>query len=604
MLRQSKRLLVMTLSVLMVLTSIDIQSFATSKTEAPVLKSLNVYTIDGKTESKLKWGSVNRAYYGIYRKAPKGRYHRIAVVRGKSTYTTYSDKKMKTRTDYTYTVRRLAKPIKTKKIIIKGAYDKVGITAMSVEPEIKVDFSNRRADITWKPVGGASKYIVYRKFEGKAYERLSTLESDTTEYEDVYGKSFSKTEKSDYLYVKNLMDPSNIKVSYMVRAVSENDGKTSYGNYSVKGVFKLSEPTIISASVDLDKVSIKWSDVPFANKYYIYSGYKNDADAVIKWKKIGVVADGDVTLATHKAKLVCPEDNYVYFTVKAVSDTNGIATHSNCEKNFRIDRRNYSDHNVLFLGDSITFGSPYKSYVNRYIYSYPWRVSQLTGIHFYNPSIPGATLAYKESNSDYHRYRIVTDVADKLSKGWDPYTPAGLIPPNKSKSFADYDTIVIAAGTNDYSDSIPVGNVNSSDISTYSGAMNHIVNYVKEANRIRINEGKRPIKLVFMNLFYSNRVGDRYSETINRFTYSNEIGLTLSDYQKSINELVKSYQSYYKSTYDESDNDEYVMQFNTEKYVNQATCQYKTSDNLHMTKNTYAEIGNDLSEYLIDNVFN
>lgn len=602
MLRQSKRLLVMTISVVMVLTSIGIQSFATSKTETPVLKSLNVYTKAGMTESKLKWESVNRAYYGIYRKAPNGRYQRIAVVRGKSTYTTYSDKKMKARTDYTYTVRRVAKPIKTKKVIVKGAYDKAGITAMSNETETKVDFSNRRADITWKPVDGASKYIVYRKFEGKAYERLSTLESDTTEYEDVYGKSFSRTEKSDYLYVKNLLDPSDIKVSYMVRAISENDGKTSYGNYSVKGVFKLSEPVIISASVNLDKVNIRWSDVPFANRYYIYSGYKNDTG--IKWKKIGVVADSDMMSATHKAKLIYPEDNYVYFTVKAVSDTNGIRTYSNCEKAFRIDRRNYSDHNVLFLGDSITFGSPYKSYTNRYIYSYPWRVSQLTGIHFYNPSIPGATLAYKESGSSYHRYRIVTDVADKLSKGWDPYTPAGLIPANKSKSFADYDTIVIAAGTNDYSDNIPVGDVNSSDMSTYSGAMNHIMDYVKEANRIRINEGKRPIKLVFMDLFYSDRVGDRYSETINRFTHSNEIGLTLSDYQKGINELVKSYQSYYKSTYGESDNYGSVLQFNTEKYVDQTTCPYKTSDNLHMTKNTYAEIGNDLSEYLIDNVFN
>lgn len=56
---------------------------------------------------------------------------------------------------------------------------------------------------------------------------------------------------------------------------------------------------------------------------------------------------------------------------------------------------NYSKDNskykILYFGDSITYGSPYKSNSNKHIFSIPYRVKELLGCVYYNPSIPGST---------------------------------------------------------------------------------------------------------------------------------------------------------------------------------------------------------------------
>ena len=71
----------------------------------------------------------------------------------------------------------------------------------------------------------------------------------------------------------------------------------------------------------------------------------------------------------------------------------------------------------------------------------------MTGAKAYNPSIPGATYAYNERTN---RARIVTDIAENIKYG---KTPENALHEN-NKTYRDFDVVVMAAGTNDYSDNI------------------------------------------------------------------------------------------------------------------------------------------------------
>lgn len=231
----------------------------------------------------------------------------------------------------------------------------------------------------------------------------------------------------------------------------------------------------------------------------------------------------------------------------------------------------------------IGIGSPYKGKNTVEVFSYPWRVQQLTGVKMYNPSIPGATYAYKNDKS---RDRLVKDVAVPMNEGKTPYKALH----ENSQTYKDFDIVVLAAGTNDYSDNIKLGNINSIDRTEFNGALNEIMGYIKAASEERVQEGKQPSKVVFVDLFFSNRT-KVFAEITNRFVTYNDIGLTLTDYQNNLNDMIEKYKS------EGID----ICQFHTAQFVDENTCATNTSDNLHMTRYTYSQIGNDLSGFLINN---
>lgn len=65
---------------------------------------------------------------------------------------------------------------------------------------------------------------------------------------------------------------------------------------------------------------------------------------------------------------------------------------------------------------------------------------------------------------------------------------------------------------------------------------------ISDASKARVAEGKQPIKVVFLNLFYSDRTHS-YAKRTNRFTTKNKIGLTLTGYQNAINRIASKYDS-------------------------------------------------------------
>ena len=235
----------------------------------------------------------------------------------------------------------------------------------------------------------------------------------------------------------------------------------------------------------------------------------------------------------------------------------------------------------------------------------------MLGSVYYNPSIPGSTyhdLGYYEENgtiinienTNYYRYRITREVVEPISEGRYPANCEYLNTKANSEgientTIEDYNIVVLAAGTNDYLDNTVLGEKDSDDNSTFNGALNYILGKIEEASQKRVAEGKEAIKVVFVDLYYSDRTYN-YKQLNNRDTTPNQIGLTLTDYQMELDDqLSKWNESEYLSCYN----------FNTRDYeiVNQQTCPYVSTDNLHFSKFTYGQYGNAFAQFLLDEVF-
>ena len=280
-------------------------------------------------------------------------------------------------------------------------------------PNVKADFGNLSATISWDKLDGATKYKVYRKLGPNGTFRLLGETTDTT-YRDVYVQ-WAKTEsEKNYLCASVFVDPSINPYSYTVKACYVEDGKETYSDYLKDGVCHIETPSIVS----VDKISnttatIEWSTLKNATSYLIYTGVKDDNG--VHWTEVKEVKHKS---ATRQKETITVNADHTYYTIKAKFVRDGKTVYSDFDQNFTIENRNYQDKNILYIGDSITFGSPYKGATTVEVFSYPWRVQQLTGVKMYNPSIPGATYAYKD---DKCRDRLVEDVAVPMNEGRTPY---------------------------------------------------------------------------------------------------------------------------------------------------------------------------------------
>lgn len=546
------------------------------KLAAPKLNYVKKYSQGNKEYAKLSWKSKSGKQYYVYRKTSGSKWSKIATVNANGSNSYFTDKNLKKGVKYTYTCKEV---LKVSNILYKyGSYES-GITTVEGKPQVSVDCQNLKAKISWKSISGANLYKIYRKTGINGSYRLIGETSETS-YTDVYKKSLVSDSEKKYLCANTFVDPSINPFVYTVRAVKKSNGEESYSDYFRDGDFHIETPTIISVATDKNNnATYEWATLKNAKEYYLYTGYY-DSQGSFHWNRVAEVKHKNSTRQTATVK-VDPTHNY--FTVKAKFVKDGKSVYSKYDKNFNIQNRKYSNQNILYIGDSITFGSPYKSVATREVFSYPWRVQQLTGANMYNPSIPGATYAYNERTD---RYRMVTDVAEKIEEG---KTPKNALHEN-NKTYKDFDVVVMAAGTNDYSDNTEFGELDSTNIKEFNGAVNQIMSWIKEGSDQRVAEGKKPIKIVFVELFYSDRT-KVYSELTNRFVTKNGIGLTLTDYQNNYNRLIDKYKS---EGFD-------IYQFDTTQFVNQSTCPYVTSDNLHMSRYTYAEIGNQFTKFLIDN---
>lgn len=563
----------------------------------------------------------------MLRKTKDGKYSVLAEQKATSKKTKYVDENIGEDKQYVYSVRQ----IKAKKRARRraGKYDKTGL-ALYTRPSVKVDFQNLKANITWtKSKGGASSYAVFRKI-GKdgSWKRIATVSNKTTKYTDHYyvWSDFykkSKFHRSDsalqkYLSSDVFVDPANNPVHYTVRAV-KGKSKRSYGLYLRDGIFHLEPPVITDLTND---GTLTWGTVPNAETYNILSSSNGD-----NWTVIKTV---DASDSVYQKTAVGGNTGSDYYAVQAQASENGNIVTSDYDTGFTKKNNRYSDTKVLFLGDSITFGSPYYGdHIKNFAFTK--RISNLTGVKYFNPSIPGSTYHY---NKKTNRYRVVNGVAGMVAEGENTdYAFESLKIGENTSKIEDYDIVVLSAGTNDYQDKYyPHKNLGSRerdwekiadknktkglkftvnsgtsykktytrdydyDITSFDGAYNQIMKDIEAASLARVMEGKPAIKVVTVDLFYSDRTSP-YRYIVNRDVTKNSIGLTLRDYQKELDALNKSWAS---SPVLE------IYNYHTRSYgiVDKSNCPYLSSDNLHFTKYAYALYGNSISDFFIDNVLN
>lgn len=558
------------------------------------LKTLLYYPDGNHYEAKLTWHSTSGHTYQVLKKTT-GTYKVISTVKAKGATTSYKEKVGKN-AQATYSVRESDAGYGI------SNYDTEGLTLLSC-PSVDVDFQNLKAKITWSKVSDATKYRVFRKMgSGGDYKCIETVGSSQDSYTDWYYKSAK--ELDTILNSDVFADPSFNSLHYTVRACNEkvvnNVEKVSYGLYLKDGDFNLESPSIIS----LKNNKITWGKVPNAEGYIILK--KSEGSSV--WREIAIAGKSSSTQISFNIGSI---DHNAYYAVQAFATKNGVQVYSNFDKGFTL--KNYADtnseHRVLYFGDSITFGSPYYSSSSIHVFSMPYRIAQLTGCVYYNPSIPGSTYhdlgvnpdGTNIENTDYYRYRITREVVDAIDAGELPGNYVKLDSAKNSEGvthtkITDYNVVVLSAGTNDYLDNTQLGSINDSANNTFTfhGALNHILEKVKNASEVRIANNLSAIKVVFVDLFYSDRTIE-YTQLHNRDITENKIGLTLMDYQKALDDqLLKWAEAGLK-----------VFNFKTRDYniVNSENCPYTASDNLHFTKFTYGQYGNAIAEFLVDNVF-
>ena len=574
--------------------------------QTTVLKNITYYpTANGKTQAKLGWSSKAGSEYQVLRKTT-GSYGLLSTVKANSAFTTYYDD-VDNGTTYTYSVREIMVKNSDK---VLGPFDKEGLKLLK-SPKVTADFTNMKASIKWNKVEGATKYIIFRKVgRDGTFKSIASVKSSELSYTDFYYKSADKF-GTELINSKTFIDPSFNNLFYTVRAAAVKTvydvTKTSYGLYPIDGDFHLEAPSIVSLNATTKKIT--WGKVPNADGYLILKRNSTEGE----WEVIGESAQYP-TYTTISKTLSSSIENTSYYTVKAFAFKNGEKVYSKFDEGFTLCNysQNNSQYRILYFGDSITYGSPYKSTSSRHKFSIPWRVAELLGCVYYNPSIPGSTyhdLGQKNGknieNTKYYRYRICREVVDSISEGklpgnWKNNDKEGLDNAKNSEGITntrieDYNIVVLAAGTNDYLDNTPLGSLSSNDVKTFNGALNHIMNKIETASKNRVANNQTPIKVIFVDLYYSDRTYD-YKVLNNRDVTPNQIGKTLMDYQKQLNKQ-----------YDKWSSSEYLTlyNFNTRDYniVNQQNCPYTASDNLHFTKFTYGQYGNAFADFLVESVF-
>lgn len=550
----------------------------------PEIKTLKEYNSNGKPKIQLSWEAKKNHSYSISRSDEDNNWEELADITAESDQGVFLDKNVNENTEYEYSVREYIE--KDDDVFVYSSFNNA-VKNINVKPDVKADFQNMEAVLTWGKSDNADFYKIYRK-KGKngKYRCIGTTEENT--YRDVYEESLTSDADKKLICAESFVDPSINSLVYTVRAVKKTNDTEIYSDYYKDGVFHMETPTIVDVKINnKKKAEFEWATLKNAESYILYSGRRDTETDKIKWHKACEVKA--LAKVRQKAETDFNEGD-TYFTVKAKFIKDGKAVYSGYDDGFTIEKNKYQNNNVLFIGDSITYGSPYKSMQTKNVFAYPWRFSKITGAKIYNPSIPGATYRYRDGGS---RDRMVVQVAKQIRNGETPYANDKMLDfgdnGHNTQKYKDFDVVVMACGTNDYSDNAPFGSIYSNDITEFNGAVNEIMKWIDEGSRERVKEGKAPIKVVFVDLFYSDRTKNHSIRT-NRYITKNGLGLTLTDYKANISRLISKYRAEGFEIYE----------FNTDEFVDESSCPYVTSDNLHMSRYTYAKVGNRLSDFMIE----
>lgn len=260
----------------------------------PSVVQLTVAAKADTGKPSLSWSKVSGAKkYEVYRATSKnGKYTKLST----TTKTSYTDTKATAGKQYFYKVKVLSS-----KSAYNGKYSwPVACWADCAKPSVTVksDAASGKPSLSWKAVGGAKSYRVFRRLPGE--EKFVKIASPS-------GKTF--VDKTALV---------NTKYEYRVQAVGANSEADSAKSATVKVTSVCARPVVKTAVSENGKPVITWKAVEGAKAYKIYRATKA-TDSIKSY-----TCKGSVTELSYEDTSAAGGKTY-YYKVIAVGDKGNSA---------------------------------------------------------------------------------------------------------------------------------------------------------------------------------------------------------------------------------------------------------------------------------------
>ncbi len=242
---------------------------------------------------KVSWNLVDGATgYTIYSREYKNGKWTSWKNRGtvKATVKSWTDEKVASGKQYSYTVRAVSGKV-------KSTYDATSGRYFLAQPVVKTANNASGVKVSWKKISGAKTYTVYRAEE---------IDGIFTSW-----KNIGNTKSTSYI---DKTAVSGVNYKYTVRAVN---GKSKSDYEGSKALMFLAQPKV-TATVTEAGATVNWNAVNGATGYTIYrSEYNTKTKKWSSWKTVKKESAEAVAYTDSSIK-----DNVSYsYTVRATSET-------------------------------------------------------------------------------------------------------------------------------------------------------------------------------------------------------------------------------------------------------------------------------------------
>ena len=393
--------------------------------------------------------------------------------------------------------------------------------------------------VTWSKVSDASYYKVYIRFEGDPSYTLLSSKVTSLSYKDTYKSSAVWQAHSQFMRVNN-------GTVYLCSDPSTIHQMYRVKAYNAKGVCldavtirQAALPTITGIVKAEKTATVTFTRVPWAAKYYLY-----EKTEVGSYKRIAELEQTEPADQVLKAKVHTKASAFkvlasVFGTYKSSADA--ISDDLQHKK-------------ILVLGDSTSYGKPYKTQD----FSWPQRIALNTGADVDNKSVSGTTFSLDVSEA---KPSVVT-VASELD-------------------LSRYDIILYTGGINDPPRNIEMDYFRETCIS--------FMEMLKEAAIKRESQENDGLRVIYVDVLYGTKNGYSFP-SISRLERKNKLGYKGQDYVDTMNACI--------ALYAEDGLD--ISTYATSEIVNASNYKTSTCESVHLTKAKAAELGDRLSEILLN----
>ncbi len=272
----------------------------------PVISELDMPTVkisNTTTGIKVSWNTVENATgYTVYSREYNSKTKKWSGWKNrgttKATTKAWTDKKVKSGTNYRYTVRAV-----NSEYGIKSSYKSTSTLKYLAPTTVSIANASNGIKVSWKKVSGATGYTVYSKeYNAKTktwsgWKNRGTTKSTTKSWVDKKAKS-------------------GVQYKYCVRPVN---GSTKAAYKETKSLMFLSQPKATVKAVS-NGIKVTWGTSSGATGYTVYSReYNAKTKKWSGWKNRGTTKSTTKAWTDKKAK----KGTKYQYTVRAVNKTTG-----------------------------------------------------------------------------------------------------------------------------------------------------------------------------------------------------------------------------------------------------------------------------------------